>query len=99
MRKKMIKKRRDFKSERKAMEFATKQAIAWKKLMIGDDPLQENCGEPWDEWNTVILPQKIKEREEKLHKKLHKVIEKYDVDGDGQLNMLDMMCDYNCQKV
>ena len=44
MRKKMIKKRRDFKSERKVVEFATKQAIAWKKLMIGDDPLQEKCG-------------------------------------------------------
>lgn len=94
-----IKKHKDYKSVSKAMKDAKKKEEAWKKLIVGDDPYDEKCGEPWDEWNTVHLPELRRKRHEKEIAKLKKVIAKNDVDGDGQLNMLDMMCDYNCHPI
>lgn len=48
-------KKKNFKSEHKALEYAQKQQEAWKKLIVGDDPRNEKCGEDWEVWNLLNL--------------------------------------------
>lgn len=84
----------DFSSEHEVKKFCEKQNEAWKHLIRGDNPYDEKCGEPWDKWNTTIAPQKRASWAYKLARKIKKIIDKNDKNGDGKLDA----CDYNCAK-
>lgn len=65
-----------------------KQKKLWDKLMLGDKEYEE-CGEPWDKWNTETIPIRTKMKEIKAARKIYDAIHKLDKNNDGVLSKED----------
>lgn len=82
------KKRKPFSSEYEMRRATEKQRDAWNSLIIGDKEY-ESCGEPWETWNTVTIPIRIKMKAILAARKIMNIIKRYDEDGDGVVSKAD----------
>lgn len=67
---------------------AAKQKKMWDHLIIGNRDFEE-CGDPWDEWNTKIIPERKRKLQAERNARFWKMMANLDANGDGVVNSAD----------